>query len=114
MISLPLMGCAGRGVLKKTTYAPSSFQHGNGHASQAFPNMGDLSSELVLVPDEELERLAEDKGPTSAEAQVLAQLTTQARRTCRSMPSGPAINTSPDLYRRPPSQPTPRTNSLRY
>ena len=39
--------------------------------------MGDLSAELVLVPDEELERLAEDKGPTSAEAQVLAQLTTQ-------------------------------------
>ena len=35
------------------------------------------TSELQLVPDEELERLAAQNGPTSAEAQVLAQLTSQ-------------------------------------
>jgi hypothetical protein len=46
-------------------------------ALPAFPQMTDSTAELVLVPDEELERLAEEKGPTSAEAQVLAQLTTQ-------------------------------------
>jgi hypothetical protein len=34
-------------------------------------------SELILIPDEELERLAAQNGPTSAEAQVLAQLTSQ-------------------------------------
>jgi hypothetical protein len=49
----------------------------NGLASHAFPNMTTWTAELVLVPDEELQRLAEEKGPTSAEAQVLAQLTTQ-------------------------------------
>jgi hypothetical protein len=32
---------------------------------------------LTLVPDEELERLAERNRPTGAEAQVLAQLRTQ-------------------------------------
>jgi hypothetical protein len=35
------------------------------------------SLEMVLVPDEELQRLANEKGPTSAEAQALAQLKTQ-------------------------------------
>jgi hypothetical protein len=35
------------------------------------------STELVLVPDEDLQRIAEERGPTSAEAQVLAQLATQ-------------------------------------
>jgi hypothetical protein len=35
------------------------------------------TAELVLMPDEELQRLAEKNGPTSAEAQVLAQLTPQ-------------------------------------
>ena len=35
------------------------------------------SSEMVLVPDEELHRLAQEKGPASAEAQVLAQLKSQ-------------------------------------
>ena len=39
--------------------------------------MTSSTAELTLVPDEELERLAEQNGPTSAEAQVLAQLTTQ-------------------------------------
>ena len=39
--------------------------------------MEPASSELVLVSDEELKRLAEELGPTSAEAQVLAQLATQ-------------------------------------
>ena len=33
--------------------------------------------EMVMVPDEELQRLAEENGPASAEAQVLAQLKTQ-------------------------------------
>ena len=35
------------------------------------------TAKLVLVPDEGLQRLAEERGPTSAEAQVLAQLATQ-------------------------------------
>ena len=35
------------------------------------------SLEMVLVPDEELQRLAEEKGPTSAEAQALVQLKSQ-------------------------------------
>jgi hypothetical protein len=35
------------------------------------------STELVLVPDEELQRLADEKGPASAEAQALAQLKAQ-------------------------------------
>ena len=34
-------------------------------------------SELIPVDEEELKRLAEHFGPTSAEAQVLAQLATQ-------------------------------------
>jgi hypothetical protein len=33
--------------------------------------------ELILVADDELERFAEELGPTSAEAQVLAQLASQ-------------------------------------
>ena len=33
--------------------------------------------EMVMVPDAELQRLAEENGPASAEAQVLAQLKTQ-------------------------------------
>jgi hypothetical protein len=33
--------------------------------------------EMVLVPDEDLQRLAEEKGATSAEAQALAQLKSQ-------------------------------------
>ena len=33
--------------------------------------------EMVMVADEELQRLAEENGPASAEAQVLAQLKTQ-------------------------------------
>ena len=32
---------------------------------------------MVLVSDEDLQRLAEEKGPTSAEAQALAQLKSQ-------------------------------------
>jgi hypothetical protein len=32
---------------------------------------------MVLVADEELQRIAEEKGPASAEAQALAQLKTQ-------------------------------------
>jgi hypothetical protein len=39
--------------------------------------MNTSPDELVLVPDEDLERLAEANGPTSAEAQVLTQLTSQ-------------------------------------
>src|SRR5205814_5945533 len=35
------------------------------------------SAEMILVSDEELLRLAEEKGPASAEAQALAQLKTQ-------------------------------------
>ena len=35
------------------------------------------ASELILVSDEELQNLAEEFGPTSAEAQVLAQLASQ-------------------------------------
>lgn len=34
-------------------------------------------TEMVLVSDEELQRVAEEKGPTSAEAQALAQLKSQ-------------------------------------
>ena len=33
--------------------------------------------EMVMVPDAELQRLAEENGPASAEAQALAQLKTQ-------------------------------------
>jgi hypothetical protein len=43
----------------------------------SLPSMSALIPELTLVPDEELERLSERNGPTSAEAQVLAQLRTQ-------------------------------------
>ena len=39
--------------------------------------MDTAPSALVLVADEDLQRLAEERGPTSAEAQVLAQLSTQ-------------------------------------
>jgi hypothetical protein len=39
--------------------------------------MSALTPDLVLVPDEELEQLAAQNGPTCAEAQVLAQLRTQ-------------------------------------
>ena len=35
------------------------------------------TSELILVSDEELQKLAEEFGPTSAEVQVLAQLASQ-------------------------------------
>jgi hypothetical protein len=35
------------------------------------------SPEMVLIADEDLHRLAEERGPTSAEAQVLAQLKSQ-------------------------------------
>ena len=35
------------------------------------------ASELILVSDEELQELADELGPTSAEAQVLAQLASQ-------------------------------------
>ena len=34
-------------------------------------------SEMVLVSDEDLQRLAEERGPTSAEAQARAQLKSQ-------------------------------------
>jgi len=34
-------------------------------------------TEMIMVPDEELQRLAEENGPASAEAQALAQLKTQ-------------------------------------
>ena len=36
-----------------------------------------VTPEMVLIPDEELQQLAEEKGPASAEAQALAQLKTQ-------------------------------------
>ena len=36
-----------------------------------------MDTDLILVTDDELKRLAEEFGPTSAEAQVLAQLATQ-------------------------------------
>jgi hypothetical protein len=36
-----------------------------------------VPSEMVLIPDEELQRLVEEKGPASAEAQALAQLKIQ-------------------------------------
>jgi hypothetical protein len=36
-----------------------------------------VSTEMVLVCDEDLQRLAEEKGPTSAESQALAQLKSQ-------------------------------------
>ena len=39
--------------------------------------MGTPAQELLPVSDEELQRLAEEFGPTSAEAQVLAQLASQ-------------------------------------
>jgi hypothetical protein len=39
--------------------------------------MTPASPEMVLVPDEELRRLADERGPTSAEAQALTQLTSQ-------------------------------------
>jgi hypothetical protein len=34
-------------------------------------------AEMILISDGDLQRLAEEKGPTSAEAQVLAQLKSQ-------------------------------------
>ena len=34
-------------------------------------------AEMILISDEELQRVAEEKGPTSAEAQALAQLKSQ-------------------------------------
>jgi hypothetical protein len=43
-------------------------------------NAGDATNfgtDLLLVTDEDLRRFAEEFGPTSAEAQVLAQLTSQ-------------------------------------
>jgi len=43
----------------------------------ALLDMETASPELVLVPDEELRRLAEERGPTSSEAQVLVQLASQ-------------------------------------
>jgi hypothetical protein len=39
--------------------------------------MAPLTSDMVHVPDEELQRIAEERGPASAEAQALAQLKTQ-------------------------------------
>jgi hypothetical protein len=39
--------------------------------------MTTASPELVLISDEDLQRLAEEKGPTSAEARALAQLKSQ-------------------------------------
>jgi hypothetical protein len=39
--------------------------------------MTSLPAEMVLISDEDLQRLAEEKGPTSAEAQALAQLKSQ-------------------------------------
>ena len=39
--------------------------------------MTSASPDMVLVPDEELQQLAEEKGPASAEAKALAQLKTQ-------------------------------------
>jgi hypothetical protein len=45
--------------------------------------MTSLPAEMVLVSDEDLQRLAEEKGPTSAEAQALAQLKSSVARICR-------------------------------
>jgi hypothetical protein len=42
-----------------------------------------VSPEMVLIPDEELQRLADEKGPASAEAQALAQLKTQRAQDLR-------------------------------
>ena len=39
--------------------------------------MTNLSPEMVLVADEDLQRLADERGPASAEAQALAQLKSQ-------------------------------------
>lgn len=35
------------------------------------------TDDMVLIPDEDLQRLADEKGPASAEAQALAQLKAQ-------------------------------------
>ena len=39
--------------------------------------MVSATTEMIMVLDEELQRLAEEHGPASAEAQALAQLKTQ-------------------------------------
>jgi hypothetical protein len=39
--------------------------------------MTTAATEMVLISDEDLQRLAGERGPTSAEAQVLAQLKCQ-------------------------------------
>ena len=51
--------------------------HCNRRAYRALKEMTIASPDMVLVPDEELQQLAEEKGPASAEAQALAQLKTQ-------------------------------------
>jgi hypothetical protein len=54
------------------------------------------SLEMVLVPDDELQLLAEQKGPASAEAQALAQLKASAYKTCKCTVSAWAIAMSLD------------------
>ena len=44
---------------------------------RAFMDMANNSPDMVLVSDDDLQQLAEEKGPASAEAQALAQLKAQ-------------------------------------
>jgi hypothetical protein len=46
-------------------------------AAEREDKMSAFSPEMVLIADEDLQRLAEESGPASAEAQALAQLKSQ-------------------------------------
>lgn len=76
--------------------------------------MTSSTAELALIADEELERLAEQNGPTSAEAQVLAQLTTQRLQDLQVHAFAQEISTSPDLCRERLNQQTWTPNFLRH
>jgi hypothetical protein len=66
-------------------------------------------TELILVPDEEHQRPAEAKGASSAQAQVLARLTTQRAQDLQAYAFRRVISTSPEIA----IHPTPSTNSTR-
>ena len=48
-----------------------------GPRARRYARMAIVPTEMVLISDEELQRVAEERGPTSAEAQALAQLKSQ-------------------------------------
>jgi hypothetical protein len=64
-------------IVRPLTLAPCCAQACNLNPLLALTNMTTPTPELMLITDEELQRLAKEFGPTSAEAQVLVQLATQ-------------------------------------